>query len=77
MYSAKEAIKLKVKNVPHNIKDAFLERSARAFIEIGGNNCNKIKNTETWNYLVYQVKRELQGHFNAEVIYSAEYSIGE
>ena len=74
-YSARQAINLHVKNIPHDIRAAFEERAARAIIFHGGNEVVRKYKTEHWAAIVTQAKQDLQGHFEAEVIRDAEFEI--
>jgi hypothetical protein len=81
-YSAKQAINLRTKNVPHNIRATFEERAARALIFHGGDNI--VRKYEThydgdmgeWGILVAKAKQDLQGHFDAEIIHAARFEVG-
>jgi len=80
-YSARTAINLRAHNVPHNLRQAFEERAARALIKHGGDNVVKKYETRLdgymgeWGLLVLKAKQEMQGHFDADIIEKAEFSI--
>jgi hypothetical protein len=90
-YSAKQAINLSVKwdfkkgepqpRITPDMRTDFEERAAKALVFHGGNNVvQKYKthheaNMDDWATLVRDAKKDLQGHFTAEIINAARFEI--
>ena len=82
-YSAKQAINLHVKNVPHHIRQAFEERAARMMCR-AHDPFDILKAWEgrsdpelqaQWEMYVTVTKARMVGHFEAEVIRDARFEI--
>ena len=81
-YSAKAAIGLHVKNVPHDIREAFTERAARALVFHGGNDVVRKYNNRhdgdaygEWARLLEDVRTDMKGHYIEDIIAKAEFEL--